>query len=184
MVLVRTSEPPTLLQHADTLRYLLLAVSGGIYSDIDTKRLKPISEWSRHAELWKDGKGWLSADDRKRMDAEGGLPPPSVIIGIEADVGDRSDWHDWWPRPLQIVQWTLASAPHHPIFIDALMMIQRQTAQGLSWMSERPLEIARLHAEENVEAAKKLSEATMVSDPKDGGPLGIMEWTGPGAWDD
>ena len=117
MVLVRTSEPPTLLQHADTLRYLLLAVSGGIYSDIDTKRLKPISEWSRHAELWKDGKGWLSADDRKRMDAEGGLPPPSVIIGIEADVGDRSDWHDWWPRPLQIVQWTLASAPHHPIFI-------------------------------------------------------------------
>ncbi len=116
------------------------------------------------------------------MDAEGGLPPPSVIVGIEADVGDRADWHDWWPRPLQIVQWTLASAPHHPIFVDALLMIQRQTAEGLSWLFERPLEIARLQAEGDVEAAEKLSEATMASDPKEGGPLGIMEWTGPGEY--
>jgi len=26
--------------------------------------------------------------------------PPSVIVGIEADVGDREDWAMWWPRPV------------------------------------------------------------------------------------
>jgi alpha 1,6-mannosyltransferase len=30
---------------ADFLRYLLLAIEGGVYSDIDTELLKPIHEW-------------------------------------------------------------------------------------------------------------------------------------------
>jgi alpha 1,6-mannosyltransferase len=78
----------------------------------------------------------------------------------------------------------LASAPRHPIFIDALHMIQRQTAVALEWLAERPLEIARLHAEGDDDAVRKLSEANMASEPKDGGPLGVMEWTGPGLWTD
>jgi hypothetical protein len=23
-----------------------------------------------------------------------------AVVGIEADVGDRADWADWWPRPV------------------------------------------------------------------------------------
>jgi hypothetical protein len=23
-----------------------------------------------------------------------------VIVGIEADVGERDDWNEWWPRPV------------------------------------------------------------------------------------
>lgn len=23
-----------------------------------------------------------------------------VVVGIEADVGEREDWAEWWPRPV------------------------------------------------------------------------------------
>jgi hypothetical protein len=23
-----------------------------------------------------------------------------VVVGIEADVGERDDWNEWWPRPV------------------------------------------------------------------------------------
>jgi alpha 1,6-mannosyltransferase len=101
---------PPLFQHSDMLRYLLLLLEGGIYSDTDTKRLKPLSEWGRGARLWKDGHGWLYGNDSGvelgnellEIGIEA-LGPPSVVIGIEADVGDREDWHDWWPRPVGLV---------------------------------------------------------------------------------
>lgn len=96
-------------QHSDMLRYLLLLLEGGIYSDTDTKRLKPISEWTNGARLWNDGRGWLygNRDELNLTEeltgvGEDDLGPPSVVLGIEADVGDREDWHDWWPRPVSI----------------------------------------------------------------------------------
>ncbi len=170
-------------QHSDTLRYLLLAMSGGVYSDTDTKLLKPISRWSADYDLWRDGKGWLTPADQKRVETSG-LPPPSVVVGIEADVGNRGDWNAFWARPAQICQWTIASAPHHPILVDALREIQRKTALGLQWLAERPLEIARLTAEGDLEGAAKLSNVALDAEPSEGGPLGVMEWTGPGLWTD
>ncbi|KAJ9104808.1 hypothetical protein QFC19_003949 [Naganishia cerealis] len=97
---------PSGILHSDMLRYLVLLIEGGIYSDTDTKRLKPISEWGRGARLWRDGRGWLYGNDsgielgdELRGVENDDLTPPSVVVGIEADVGDREDWHDWWPRP-------------------------------------------------------------------------------------
>lgn len=89
---------------ADTLRYLLLLLRGGIYSDTDTVLLKSPSHWGQNARLWNDGEGWLAEDQKKRLE-EGAqinevLGRPSVIVGLEADVGDREDWYDWWPRPV------------------------------------------------------------------------------------
>lgn len=85
------------------LRYLLLLVEGGIYTDTDTRLRKPPSRWGRGATLWADGKG-LSKDEKNRIAVgerwEDVLGPPSVVIGIEADVGEREDWNDWWPRPV------------------------------------------------------------------------------------
>ncbi|KAG0149294.1 hypothetical protein CROQUDRAFT_89382 [Cronartium quercuum f. sp. fusiforme G11] len=97
------------VMRADLWRYLKLAMVGGVYADMDTRCLKPVERWME----WKGGR----AGEGKWATAEG---EPSVIVGIEADVGDRADWEKWWPRPIQLVQWTFATAPSHPILIDTL----------------------------------------------------------------
>lgn len=57
------------------------SMEGGVYSDTDTICLKPIHEWGTVDPLrWRD------------QDSIDGTP--SMIIGVEADVGDRDDWHD------------------------------------------------------------------------------------------
>ncbi len=94
-------------QRSDTLRYLLLLLEGGIYSDTDTNLLKSPSSFGQDAKLWRDGAGWLDDVSRQRIsageDTEAVLGKPSVVVGVEADVGDRSDWFDWWPRPARPV---------------------------------------------------------------------------------
>jgi alpha 1,6-mannosyltransferase len=81
----------------------MLLVEGGIYSDTDTRLLQPPSKWGQGATLWADGKG-LSKQEKARIAAgeewEEVLGPPSIIVGVEADVGKREDWHDWWARPV------------------------------------------------------------------------------------
>jgi alpha 1,6-mannosyltransferase len=88
------------------IRYLLLLVEGGIYSDTDTRLLKSPSSWGQGATLWKDGDGWIGNAERVKIMAgqkwEDVLGPPSVIVGVEADVGEREDWFDWWPRPVSV----------------------------------------------------------------------------------
>ena len=90
-------------QRSDTLRYLMLLVEGGIYSDTNTQLLQPPSKWGQGATLWANGKG-LSKQDKARIAAgeawEDVLGPPSIVVGVEADVGKREDWHDWWARPV------------------------------------------------------------------------------------
>ncbi|ELU44527.1 rhomboid family protein [Rhizoctonia solani AG-1 IA] len=98
---------------------------------------------------------------------------PSVFVGIEYS-GTRSDWHKWWPRPLQIVQWTFAAAPFHPILIDTLRRVYHVTAI--------------------VEANKGKNQTSNATDLeghwvggellRDDGTISIMEWTGPGVFTD
>jgi alpha 1,6-mannosyltransferase len=49
----------------------------------------------------------LKKADRDRIEAgeawQDVLGEASVVIGIEADVGGREDWHEWWPRPVSIL---------------------------------------------------------------------------------
>jgi len=86
------------------LRYLLLYLEGGIYSDTDTTLLKPPGRWGDGPRLWRDGAGWLEPGQLDRLAAGENINdiigPPSIIVGIEADVGSREDWNDWWPRPV------------------------------------------------------------------------------------
>lgn len=176
------------------LRYLLLLLKGGIYSDTDTRRLKGVDAWGRDAKLWRDGDGWMTAEERAE-----GLQAPSVIVGVEADVGDREDWNDWWPRPvrfdmasdattdqakLQIVQWTIASAPSHPIMLSSLLRITESTARALDWAKAHREGIQRLVAAGKEDQARKLAEITHLDEPKAGGPVGVMGWTGPGVFTD
>lgn len=78
---------------SDILRYLILHVEGGVYSDIDTVALKAIDLWVPPG-----------LQDRVRL-----------IVGIEFDRRDGGLWADitHW---VQFCQWTIAAAPGHPIF--------------------------------------------------------------------
>ncbi|EGG12653.1 family 32 glycosyltransferase, partial [Melampsora larici-populina 98AG31] len=114
------------VMRADLWRYLKLLIVGGVYSDMDTRCLKPIETWmechlSDHQEIENNFTKNETTVEKSLLDwTYKGTEKPSVIVGIEADVGDRADWEEWWPRPIQLVQWTIAAAPGHPILIDTL----------------------------------------------------------------
>ena len=73
----------------DFLRYLLLAIEGGVYSDIDTELRKPINEWV--------------PDEFKTR--------TRLIVGLEADSSPPVGGTTY---EVQFSQWTLAAAPGHP----------------------------------------------------------------------
>ncbi|KAI1170238.1 hypothetical protein F4777DRAFT_592104 [Nemania sp. FL0916] len=79
---------------SDLLRYLILFIEGGIYSDIDTEALRPVDSWV--PEQYRD--------------------KAKVVIGIEWDQLDGGPWADI-PHRLQFCQWTIATAPGHPLFL-------------------------------------------------------------------
>lgn len=80
---------------ADFLRFLLLAVAGGLYSDSDTTMVRPLSDWVP-ANL-----------DRDRV---------KLIVGIEADARDDGDLIGGTTHRVQFCQWTLAGSRDHPAF--------------------------------------------------------------------
>ncbi|WVQ85821.1 hypothetical protein IAT38_007989 [Cryptococcus sp. DSM 104549] len=179
---------PSGILRSDTLRYLLLLLRGGIYSDTDTALLKAPSKWGHGARLWKRGEGWLSEEQLKRIEegeeVDSVLGRPSMVVGLEADVGDREDWFDWWPRPIQIVQWTMASTPSHPIALNALLRILHSTAHAISWSHQNARVVKILKDQGKYADAKAVASINVLAEPKDGGPVGVMGWTGPGVWTD
>ena len=82
---------------ADFLRYLLLAIEGGVYSDIDTELLKPIHEW-------------VPDEFKSRT---------KLIVGLEAD---QSPPVAGTTYEVQFCQWTLGSSAGHPAL---WMMVER-----------------------------------------------------------
>ncbi|KAI2622338.1 alpha-1,6-mannosyltransferase Och1 [Hypoxylon sp. NC1633] len=80
---------------SDLLRYLILSVEGGTYTDTDTVAIKPIDDW---------------------------VPPHlrhlvRIIVGIEYDALGAPPREDM-QRELQFCQWTISAAPGHPIFMQ------------------------------------------------------------------
>ncbi|KAK2016904.1 glycosyltransferase family 32 protein [Colletotrichum eremochloae] len=84
---------PNVGMKSDLLRYLLLDIEGGVYTDTDTVALKPVDEW---------------VPEQFRNQTR-------LIVGIEFDQRDGGFWADI-PHPLQFCQWTIAAAPGHPVF--------------------------------------------------------------------
>lgn len=78
---------------SDLLRYLILSIEGGVYTDTDTLAIKPIDLWVPK-----------NMRDKVRL-----------IVGIEFDRRDGGGWADI-PHWLQFCQWTIAAAPGHPVF--------------------------------------------------------------------
>lgn len=95
---------------SDFLRYLILGVEGGVYSDTDTLLYRPVSEWIPQA---------LRTQVR-------------LIVGIEFDRLDGPSWADI-PHELQFCQWTIAAAPDHPVFTkmtDRVLDSMRQLSEA------------------------------------------------------
>ncbi|KAI0968449.1 hypothetical protein F4678DRAFT_482058 [Xylaria arbuscula] len=79
---------------SDLLRYLILFIQGGIYTDIDTEALQPIDSW-------------IPEEFRETT---------NIVIGIEWDQLDGGPWVDI-SHKLQFCQWTIAAAPGHSLFM-------------------------------------------------------------------
>lgn len=68
---------------ADLARYLLLQTFGGLYTDGDTRALKPMDKWFDPLATW-DGIG--------------------VVVGVETDGSLKKDWKKYYPRELHICE--------------------------------------------------------------------------------
>ena len=90
---------------ADFFRYLILLARGGVYSDIDTRALKPTTDW---------------------LPKEFDKSTVGLVIGIEADP-DREDWAQWYARRIQFCQWTIQSKPGHPVLVEIVAAITEKT---------------------------------------------------------
>lgn len=124
---------PVPVLKADFFRYLILLARGGIYSDIDTTALKGAADW---------------------IPSDVAANSYGMVIGIEADP-DRPDWHEWFSRRIQFCQWTIQSKPGHPILVDVVANITRETL------------------------LRKSAGTLSSKDTK-----GIIEFTGPAVWTD
>ncbi|KAI1634011.1 nucleotide-diphospho-sugar transferase [Biscogniauxia mediterranea] len=84
---------------SDFLRYLLLFVRGGVYSDLDTRPLAPLGEW-----------------------VEVRAAPVRLVVAVEYDSPVLGPTEAY---PVQFGQWTIAAAAGHPVLA---CMIERALA--------------------------------------------------------
>ncbi|KAF8334339.1 uncharacterized protein EI90DRAFT_3181902 [Cantharellus anzutake] len=173
-------ELPLVILKADMLRYLYLLAEGGVYSDIDTRALAPISEWAQGAVSWPSGKPPTQ--------------PVRMVVGIE---GDLHVWRNWGStyglgfsvtgrhRNFQIAQWTIASDAHHPILVDCIRRITDTFVVAQAWNITHYRAIEMLEAEGRWTHAHKLR---LMRKPWEGDVKGermsVQEWTGPAAFTD
>jgi len=85
-----------------------------------------------------------------------------------------------------VVQWTIASAPSHPIILSSILRILHSTAKAIDWSHAHASQLEKLRAGGNGKS-KEYEEAERVNvldEPGMGGPVGVMDWTGPGLFTD
>ncbi|KAI1506704.1 hypothetical protein F5X99DRAFT_365238 [Biscogniauxia marginata] len=96
----RNNSHKNLALKSDFLRYLLLFVRGGVYSDLDTRPLAPLDEW-------------VPAERRDSV---------RLVVAVEYDSPVLGPTEMY---PIQFSQWTIASAAGHPVMA---CMIERALA--------------------------------------------------------
>ncbi|KAF4544937.1 Initiation-specific alpha-1,6-mannosyltransferase, partial [Lasiodiplodia theobromae] len=77
---------------ADFLRYLVLLVEGGVYTDMDTRPMQPIDVW-------------IPEEFANRA---------NIALGVEIDKGQGRLWRDM-PWTVQMSQFTIMAKPNHPL---------------------------------------------------------------------
>ncbi|MCJ1324604.1 hypothetical protein MMC10_001266 [Thelotrema lepadinum] len=95
---------------ADMIRYLVLLRDGGLYTDIDTKSLKPIDDWVP-------------------VEYQGNT---SIVVGVEYDRLNGNRWNDW-TLDLQFSTWAILAKPDHRLLRYAV----RRVTDGLKTLALR-----------------------------------------------
>ncbi|EGW34530.1 uncharacterized protein SPAPADRAFT_59962 [Spathaspora passalidarum NRRL Y-27907] len=98
---------PEVILQCDLGRYLILYAYGGIYTDLDTKLLKPIEDWFSSQESYLN----------KTLNL-------GLVVGIESD---RPDWKTCCARRLQIQTWTIMARKGHPFLAELINSIVEHT---------------------------------------------------------
>jgi mannosyltransferase OCH1-like enzyme len=111
---------------ADIWRFLILHHFGGVHMDLDIECRRPIDSWGTSL-----GVNRISQDEAVNETVNTNTSDYSslwsnkeqinAILGLEFCDFD----HLGGTGPVQIVQWTMASRPKHPIFYRAVEMIQQ-----------------------------------------------------------
>ena len=78
----------------------------------------------------------------------------------------------------------MGSAPYHPIALAALLRILHSTAEAIDWAHDHEWKIRKLKELGRYQDAKGLLETTVLHEPKMGGAVSVMSWTGPSVWTD
>lgn len=102
---------------ADLLRYMILFKEGGIYSDVDTEALKPISSW-------------VPAIHKGKV---------NIVIGLEIDE-PGSMWADWADN-FAFCQSTMMASPGHRVYEIVIWEILRKLEH---MAKEKKTDISRL----------------------------------------
>lgn len=95
---------------ADFLRFLVLALEGGVYTDADTKMVRPLKDWV--------------PDEFKAS--------TKLIVGLEADALDEPKLISGTTYRVQLCQWTMAGAPGHPVFWKMVDRILDKVAERVA----------------------------------------------------
>lgn len=196
---------PTVILKADFFRYLILYARGGIYSDMDTYPLKPLSLWpsvnraffpslataSNAEELTNE---LIPYKNLHRAAIE--LHPerePGFVAGIEADP-DRPDWNEWYARRIQFCQWTIQAKPGHPILRELIMNITTTTLRSVKLGNVHDFDIGEMIDQRNARDYNINYRGKKANDPNvkhsalktkhDVDGTDIMNWTGPGIFTD
>ncbi|CCH42384.1 Initiation-specific alpha-1,6-mannosyltransferase [Wickerhamomyces ciferrii] len=107
MVMEAFHKLPLIILKSDFMRYLLMFVYGGVYSDIDT---------SLHRNLTK----WISYENTITPNLPNQI---GLVMGIESDRDEKNWARNSMPRRLQYCQWTLQSKPGHPMYRELITRI-------------------------------------------------------------
>ncbi|KAI9009749.1 nucleotide-diphospho-sugar transferase, partial [Gaertneriomyces semiglobifer] len=108
---------PKNVMRADVFRIFALRWYGGVYTDTDTKPLRPLSQWISI----DDVAPWTSRDQKFAPTL-----PIELLVGIEADTLPNSDayWRMGYGHPVELTQWALAGAAGHPALITMLNSVR------------------------------------------------------------
>jgi len=127
---------PIPVVRSDLFRYIVLYHHGGIYTDTDTTPTLPVTSWLSPPPNAVDDltpPSILLAESLLHAQAlqshgcslpDSYLPPnespPQLIVALESDV---TTWKSATEVGLQLVQYTFAAAPGHPVFLDIIQRV-------------------------------------------------------------
>lgn len=68
--------------------------------------------------------------------------------------------------------------------MSAVLRVLHSTAKAVDWAHTHQTKIENLRERGKEQEAKALEAITVLDEPKQGGPVGVMDWTGPGLFTD